>query len=49
VRNLVGTLLLVGRKKLSLNDLGQILKGRDRRLAGPTAPASGLTLVKVIY
>jgi len=49
VRNLVGTLLLVGRKKLSLNDLSQILNGRDRRLAGPTAPASGLTLVKVIY
>lgn len=49
VRNLAGTLLLVGRKKLSLNDLGQILKGRDRRLAGPTAPASGLTLIKVMY
>ncbi|MBI4430195.1 MAG: tRNA pseudouridine(38-40) synthase TruA [Candidatus Omnitrophica bacterium] len=49
VRNLVGTLLLVGRKKLSLNDLSQILKSRDRRLAGPTVPALGLTLVKVIY
>lgn len=49
VRNLVGTLLLVGRKKLLLNDLRHVLNGRDRRLAGPTAPACGLTLVKVLY
>ena len=49
VRNLVGTLLLVGRKKLDLNDLRHILNGRDRRLAGPTAPACGLTLMRVFY
>ena len=49
VRNLVGTLLLVGRNKLSLNDLRTILSARDRRLAGPTAPAVGLRLVKVFY
>jgi tRNA pseudouridine38-40 synthase len=49
VRNLVGTLLLVGKNSLSPADIPRILAGRDRSLAGATAPASGLYLVGVEY
>jgi tRNA pseudouridine38-40 synthase len=49
VRGMVGTLLLVGRGKLNTEKFGKILESRDRRLAGPTAPARGLILVKVNY
>ncbi len=49
VRGMVGTLLLVGRGKLNAEKFGKILESRDRRLAGPTAPARGLILVKVNY
>lgn len=49
VRNIVGTLLEVGSGRLSADDIPLILKARDRRGAGPTAPASGLWLVKVEY
>lgn len=49
VRNIVGTLLEVGRGKLTPQDVIKILKARDRTRAGPTAPASGLWLMKVEY
>jgi tRNA pseudouridine38-40 synthase len=49
VRNIVGTLLMVGRGKVSLMDFEDILAAQDRRAAGPTAPACGLTLVSVSY
>jgi tRNA pseudouridine38-40 synthase len=49
VRNIVGTLIEVGRGKLAPPDVRAILKARDRARAGPTAPASGLCLVKVEY
>ena len=49
VRNIVGTLLEVGSGKLSPEDIHGILEARDRARAGPTAPASGLWLVKVEY
>jgi len=49
VRNLVGTLLYVGCGKLSKEQVNEILKSCDRRLAGVTAPAHGLTLCKVYY
>lgn len=49
VRNLVGTLLEIGSGKMSLEDLDTILKARDRRKAGKTAPAHGLTLISVDY
>jgi tRNA pseudouridine38-40 synthase len=49
VRNIVGTLVEVGRKKLDPSDLTRILNGRDRDLAGPTAPARGLCLIRVEY
>ncbi|HHT9135186.1 MAG TPA: tRNA pseudouridine(38-40) synthase TruA [Candidatus Avalokitesvara rifleensis] len=49
IRGIVGTLLLVGQGKLSLEEFKHILDSRDRRLAGPTAPAKGLILLKVNY
>jgi tRNA pseudouridine38-40 synthase len=49
VRNMVGTLLEVGRGKLEPSDIIRILKARDRAVAGPTAPAQGLCLVRVEY
>jgi tRNA pseudouridine38-40 synthase len=49
VRNIVGTLVEVGRGKLTAQDLKQILISYDRELAGPTAPACGLFLVRVKY
>ncbi len=49
VRNLAGTLLLVGRGLLAPGQLPRILEARDRRAAGPTAPASGLWLHSVEY
>ena len=49
VRNLVGTLLEVGRGKRSVDSFGQVLLARDRTAAGPTAPAHGLTLKEVFY
>jgi tRNA pseudouridine38-40 synthase len=49
VRNIVGTLLLVGKGKMTPAEVGTILASGDRTRAGPTAPAKGLYLVKVIY
>jgi tRNA pseudouridine38-40 synthase len=49
VRNIAGTLIEVGRGKLEPSDLLRILEARDRRRAGPTAPAQGLCLMKVEY
>lgn len=49
VRNFVGTLLWVGRGRLAPGDVPDILAARDRRAAGPTAPAHGLTLMHVDY
>jgi tRNA pseudouridine38-40 synthase len=49
VRGIVGTLLLVGRGGLAPREVSAILEGRDRRRAGPTVPAAGLTLMAVGY
>jgi tRNA pseudouridine38-40 synthase len=49
VRNLVGTFLLMGKGTLTPEDFRRILASRDRSVAGPTAPASGLYLVSVEY
>ena len=49
VRNLVGSAVEVGRGARPPGWLGEVLAGRDRRRAGPTAPAHGLTLVRVLY
>lgn len=49
VRNIVGTLLLIGKEKLAPEEMERILALRDRALAGPTAPPQGLYLVGVEY
>ena len=49
VRNMVGTLVLVGKGKWRSADVGAALEARDRAAAGPTAPAEGLYLVTVSY
>ena len=48
-RNIVGTLIEIGRGKLRKGDLEKILQSKDRRLAGPTAWARGLCLLSVKY
>ena len=49
VRNLVGTLALVGEGKWSRRDVEAALAARARSAAGPTAPPEGLYLVEVGY
>jgi tRNA pseudouridine38-40 synthase len=49
VRNMVGTLQLVGIGRWRPQEVAQALAARDRRAAGPTAPAEGLYLVEVRY
>ncbi len=49
VRSLVGTLLEIGRGRLPPGTIRRMLRTRDRRLAGATASARGLTLVSVTY
>ncbi len=49
VRAIVGTLLDVGRNKITLDDVRQIIESRDRRNAGMSVPAKGLFLQKVAY
>jgi tRNA pseudouridine38-40 synthase len=49
VRNIVGTLVDVGVGKRPPEEMDEITRTGRRELAGPTAPASGLTLVRVRY
>lgn len=49
VRTMVGTLVDVGLQKRQPNDISKILEMKDRRAAGKTAPAHGLSLVKIFY
>jgi tRNA pseudouridine38-40 synthase len=49
VRILTGTLIEIGEGVRKPDDIENILNGLDRALAGPTAPAHGLTLLKVDY
>jgi tRNA pseudouridine38-40 synthase len=49
VRNVIGSLVEVGRGHRDPAWLGRVLEGRDRTRAGPTAPARGLVLVRVVY
>ena len=49
VRNLMGTLVLAGKRKISVQEFKDILKAKDRTKAGPTAPPHGLFLKQVNY
>jgi tRNA pseudouridine38-40 synthase len=49
VRVIVGTILLVGRGRMTAAELRRVLERRDRKAAGPTAAAHGLTLTAVSY
>lgn len=49
VRNIVGSLLVVGRGERPAEWIADLLEGRDRTLAGPTAPASGLLFIGPRY
>ncbi len=49
VRNMVGTLKLVGEGKWPPGRVARALAALDRREAGPTAPPDGLTLTRVVY
>ena len=49
VRNMVGTLKLIGLGKWRVARMGEALAACDRRAGGPTAPPEGLYLVEVIY
>jgi len=49
VRGIVGTMLWVGRGKMSPARFGEVLRSGDRALAGPSAAAKGLCLVAVRY
>ncbi len=49
VRNMVGTLALVGEGKWSAEDVRAALEAKDRTKGGPTAPACGLYLVRIDY
>jgi len=49
VRALVGTMLEVGKGKKTVMDFKEILAGKNRRLAGESAPAEGLFLMDVQY
>ena len=49
VRIIAGTLLKVGSGHIAPEDISKIIEAKDRGFAGPTAPAKGLTLVKICY
>jgi len=49
VRNIVGSLVEIGRGRRPPEWIAELLLGRDRRQAGPTAPPEGLYLLRVIY
>ncbi len=49
VRNIVGTLVEVGRGRWAAEKMKDILEAKDRAAAGPIAPASGLCLMRIDY
>jgi tRNA pseudouridine38-40 synthase len=49
VRNIVGTLLAVGSKKLPVSAISDLIKAKNRKLSPPTAPSHGLCLMTVRY
>ncbi len=49
VRNIVGSLIPVGAGEQQVSWIGELLAGRDRNVAGPTAPPQGLVFVGPLY
>lgn len=49
VRNIVGTAVDIGRGRMMVDDVPDLVASRDRRHAGPTAPPEGLFLLRVDY
>lgn len=49
VRNIAGTLVDIGRGRLPAGSMRAILKAKDRKAAGETAPSRGLCLIEVKY
>ena len=49
VRAIVGTLLDLGKRKMTLEQLQHVIESADRTVAGESAPAKGLILSKVVY
>lgn len=49
VRNLVGSLLMIGRGERPIGWMAELLQGRDRKQAGPTAAAAGLSFLGPLY
>ncbi len=49
VRNIMGSIVLVGSGKITIDEFIKILESKDREKAGPTAPARGLFLRKIKY
>jgi len=49
VRSIVGTLVEIGKDRMNATEFRKILESKDRKKAGPTAPAQGLFLKEVKY
>jgi tRNA pseudouridine38-40 synthase len=49
VRNIVGSLILVGSGEKPVEWIAELLAGRDRTVAGPTAPPQGLVFLGPLY
>jgi tRNA pseudouridine38-40 synthase len=49
VRNIVGTLVWVGKNKISVDEIKDILEAKDRSKSGPNAPSCGLYFLKTDY
>jgi tRNA pseudouridine38-40 synthase len=49
VRSITGTLLYLEERGADINEFKRILESRERKLAGPTAPSTGLFLWDVRY
>lgn len=49
VRNIAGSLVMVGEGKWNAEDLRNALEAKDRKAGGPTAPAEGLYMVRIDY
>jgi tRNA pseudouridine38-40 synthase len=49
VRAIVGTLIEIGKGKMTLEEFKQIIESENRSNAGPSAPAHGLFLTQVAY